>query len=371
VIPLTETSAPPPALPPTSGPWVRAGMLGASFSAAGVELAIMQASIRGAPLSSLILAHLATSAVLIIAAAILYRRGGRDPSFLLFVVATAAMGPLGALCAGLGAIVRALFACGATPFEEWYASLFPNVEPSPIRALYDRLVVRAAGPSTRSSVAPFLDVMALGTVKQKQAVITMIADEFQPIFAPALRDALSDSEPSIRVQAATASARIENQFLMRLMALEDRLARASGNPDILLAIARCHEEYANTGLLDPGRVENERRQALEYYGRVREIQPGNPHVAEAMGRILLFLNQPEQALTILEAEARRHEATASTIAMYLECLYRLHRFAAVRDLAREHWDRIAEAGLPSEVLEAANLWAGGTAEYTLEGGGVP
>src|SRR5690349_12326341 len=196
-------------------------MLVASFAAAAVEVGIMEAGIGGEPFSSLMLAHLAGSTALALVAMILYRCGGRDPAFFLFVISTVLMGPLGVAAGSVAALLRWIFAQGATPFEQWYASLFPHLETSPMRALYDRLVVRGGGPGPRSSVAPFLDVMVLGTVKQKQAVITMIADEFQPIFAPALREALSDPEPSIRVQAATASARIENQFLERLMALEE------------------------------------------------------------------------------------------------------------------------------------------------------
>src|SRR5215213_5341249 len=117
-----------PAPAPRSGALVRAAMLGVSFGAVCVELGITGAGLRSlAPPSSLLLAHLAVCGVLGGAAAVLYRCGGRDPAFLLLVVSTATLGPLGATGAGLGAALRWVFARRASPFERWYASLFPEV----------------------------------------------------------------------------------------------------------------------------------------------------------------------------------------------------------------------------------------------------
>jgi tetratricopeptide (TPR) repeat protein len=236
------------------------------------------------------------------------------------------------------------------------------METSPTRALYERLALRGGGPGTRSNVAPFSDVMALGTVQQKQAVITMIADEFQPSFAPALRSALNDAEPAIRVQAATASARIENHFLERSMALEEQRAAAPDDPDVLLALARHHDEYADTDLLDTSRAQGERRQALEYYDRVERFRPGDPGVAEALGRLLLRLGQPERAVGYLEPLAEGGEASPAALASYLEGLYRLRRLGRLRAAARRLGKRIAASDQPEEVREAARLWAEGTGE---------
>ena len=93
--------------------------------------------------------------------------------------------------ASFSAALRWVFARRSTPFERWYASLFPKMAASPTRALYERIALRGAGPAARSTVAPFADVIALGTVQEKQSVVTMVADEFRPAFAPALRSALT------------------------------------------------------------------------------------------------------------------------------------------------------------------------------------
>jgi polysaccharide biosynthesis protein PelE len=352
-----------PTPPTVPSAWVRVAMLVLSFGAICAELAISAAALRlvTSPISPL-LAQLVVSGVLIAAAAVLYRCGGRDPTFLLLVVSTAAMGPFGALGTGLGAALRWLFALHATPFDEWYAALFPTLEISPTQALYERIALRGGGPGARSSVAPFSDVMALGTLQQKQAVIAMIADEFRPSFAPALRSALNDTEPAVRVQAATASARIENRFLQRAMALEERRAVAPDEPDLLLTLAQHHDAYANTGLLDTARAQGERRQALNCFEHVARLRPDTPGVRQAMGRLLLRLDQPGRALEHLEALATDTAATSEVLAWYMECLYQLRRSEPLRRAAQRHGAQITVSALPYEVREAIRLWSEGVAD---------
>jgi tetratricopeptide (TPR) repeat protein len=354
------------ALPPTAGPapqavssvWARAAMTILSFGTICAELAIFAAALDSIALpASLPLVQLAVTGVLLGATAMLYQCGGRDPVFLLLVISTTAMGPFGAVGAGLGAALRWLFARRATPFEEWYAALFPKLEISPTRELYERIALRGGGPDIRSSVASFSDVMVLGSFQQKQAVISLIADEFRPSFASALRSALNDAEPAIRVQAATACTRIENRFLERVITLEERRAAAPNEPDVLLALALHHDAYANTGLLDAGRAHDERRQAFDWYERVVRLQPDAPGVKQAMGRLLLRLDQPERALEYLECLAERPEATPEVLAWYMECLYRLRRIDSLRHAAHLHKVRIAASDLPYEVREAVRLWA--------------
>jgi polysaccharide biosynthesis protein PelE len=353
---------------PASGPGapVRAAMLGVCFGAVCAELGIALAGLNAlAPPSSLLLAHLAVTVALGGAAAVFCRYGGRDPVFLLLVVSIAALGPLGAAGATFAADLRWVFARRATPFERWYASLFPELAASPTRALYQCIALRGAGPAARSTVAPFADVIALGAVHEKQSVVTMVADAFQPAFAPALRSALNDAEPAIRVQAATASARIENRFLERSMALQERRAATPDDADALLALARHHDEYADTGLLDIGRAQGERRQALEHNLSAERLRPGDPQVAEAIGRLLLRLGEFEQAAAYLERAVERSDASASALGCYLECLYGLRDLQGLRDAARRHRDRIAVSELPEELREAVRLWAGGVPDDVL------
>ncbi|MDO9711751.1 tetratricopeptide repeat protein [Paracraurococcus lichenis] len=350
---------------PSPSVWIRltTGLLcGLAICA---EMVITAAALRAlAPPDLLLTAQLATSIACLLGAAALYRCGGRDPAGLLLLLASAVTGPFGALGGGLCAALRIGFASSATPFEQWYAALFPAVEVSPVEALYERVVLRGSGPEARGGVAPFSDIMALGTVPQKQAAIALIADEFRPSFAPALLRALNDPEPAIRVQAATASARIENRFLERALALEEQLAAAPRDPARLLALARHHDAYAHTGLLDGGRATAERHRALELYERLAWMRPADPELAQVIGRLLLRLDRPTEALDRLAPLVNRPGAPPELLAWYLECLYRLGRIGALRQAAARHGQSIAVSALPQEVRDICRLWAESAVEAT-------
>lgn len=318
-------------------------------------------------LSLALAAHLGMSALLVGVAAWLYRRGSRDPGFLLLVVATVMMGPFGAVGAGLGAGLRALFSLHPVPFEAWYTALSPTLETSSTQLLYERLVLRSGGLAARSTVTSFQDIMALGTVQQKQVVLTAIADKFRPEFASALRRALNNAEPAIRVQAATVSARIEAQFLDRSLQFRHRQAVAPDDPALLLGLARHHDAWADTGLLDKQRARSERLQALKSYERLAAVREGDLAIDEAIGRLLLHVDRPDRALLKLEAAAMRPGATQPARALHLACLYRLGRFAELRAAARRYWPGISASALPDEQREAARLWAGAVPARVLQG----
>ena len=324
----------------------------------GAELALARAAFEAAlPATTLLALQAALSAVLLPACLLLHRAGARGPLGLLLLLCSAAMGPVGTAGAVLAMLLHRLFARRATPFAAWHAALFPEVEASPVRALYERIVLRGAGPDARGGVAPFADIMALGTVAQKQLVISVIAEEFRPAFAPPLRAALNDPEPAIRVQAATAMARIENRFLDRAIALEERRAAMPEDPASLLALARHHDAYAHTGLLDPARAAAEWRLALGLYEQLAARQPGDAGLEQACGRLLLRLGRPAEALQRLAPMVGQGAAPPEVLAWYLECLYRLGERGALRRAAGQLAPQLAGSALPFAVREAIRLWA--------------
>ncbi|MDN3564992.1 hypothetical protein QWZ14_11535 [Paeniroseomonas aquatica] len=330
----------------------------ACLATTGAEAAVAWAAFDAAlPATTLLASQAALSAVLLAGCGLLYRGGARSPPGLLLLLGSAAMGPAGTVGAVLALLLHRLFARRATPFAAWHAALFPEVEVSPVRALYERIVLRGAGPDARGGVAPFADIMALGTVAQKQLAISVIADEFRPAFALPLRAALNDAEPAIRVQAATAMARIENRFLECAIALEERRSERPEDPLSLLALARHHDAYAHTGLLDAGRAASEWRQALELYERVAALRPTDAGLEQARGRLLLRLGRPAEALQRLAPLVRQGAAPPEVLAWYLECLYRLGDRGALRRAAAELAPQIEGSALPFEVREAVRLWA--------------
>src|SRR3546814_11680725 len=101
---------------------------------------------------------------------------------------------------------------------------------------------------------------------------------FRPEFAPALKLALQDANPAIRVQAATATAEIESGFTDRTIVLEAAAKAASQDFDRQLAIAQHYDAYAFSGLLDSGREHASRRSALMSYGACLTLRPQDPDI---------------------------------------------------------------------------------------------
>jgi polysaccharide biosynthesis protein PelE len=347
--PLREAASP-------RGAW--AGAAAAVLTAILAEIAIViVAALNIVPVREALAAHVGVFLSLGLGVIWLSPRRGGSPGLLLFAICTLAMGPLGALGCGLTNLLRRSYALQATPFEEWYAALFPKVTRTRTQALYRRVVLHGGGPPKRSTVAPFLDIIAHGTVQQKRVVIAMIADAFDPAFAPALRSALNDAESAIRVQAATAVALIEGGFLNRAMALRARRAAHPRDADVILELARHHEEYATSGLLDDARMQAELSEALACCECVGKMRPGDAFIAEITARLLLSLGRLNEAMLRLQPFVARPDPSPGALASYFSCLFRRGQFARLREVCREFGACIDPAALPDGVGEALRLWS--------------
>lgn len=333
-----------------------------------VELAIITAAVLNiVPVPALVAAHIGVFLSFVLGVLWLSPGGDGSPGLLLFAMCTLAMGPLGALGAGLTSVLRRGYALHATPFEEWYSALFPKITATRAQALYRRIVLQGDGPPKRSTVASFLDIMAQGTVQQKRVVIAMIADAFDPAFAPALQSALNDAEPAIRVQAATAAASIEGGFLSRSMALRTECAAHPHDADAILELARHHEEYAATGLLDEARAHAELSEALACCEGAGKLRPGDPLVAEQAARLLLRLDRVTEAMLRLQPFVARPDPSPGVLASYLGCLFRRGQFARLREACREFGARIDPGSLPDSAGEALRLWSEAAAAQAMPG----
>jgi len=299
---------------------------------------------------------------------VLRRRDGwgmRIPALLMLTVA--AVGPFGAAGTLLTLLLHSFYRTRTTSFETWYLSLFPEDERNAAQDLYDLLITGRDVSAEHTSVASFTDVLSFGSVEQKQAVITLLARRFRPAFAPALRLALGDPNPSVRVQAATAAAQIENEFLITALKLEAAMRRRPRDLETHWTAARHLDDYAYSGLLDPQRESENRLKALTIYRHCLELEPAHAEARAAVARILMREGR------IAECEAWIADAMARGAALpkmqdwRLECLYRLGRYGELREAAAERADELArQPGAPQPVKEAVDLWAGRARSLTDE-----
>lgn len=300
--------------------------------------------------------HLALSVLLALWLPMRRRRGLdlRLPGLL--ALTTLFLGPLGP-AATLGcAVLFAIFSRYAMGFQDWYLSLFPESQVEPAQELYE-LIVSGREQAHMAAAESFTDVMAVGTPAQKQAVVALVARHFRPAFTPALKQGLSDADPSVRVQAATATARVEHEFAERWQALDKAVA---SNPDDVatrFALARHLDDYAFCGLLDANREAEVRQKALEGYRTCTAMAP-DEEIRHAFGRLLLRLDLVKEAADTLETLVDR-ASDRGILVWYAESLFRLGRFADLRALCVRRPDIFGlDADLPDTLRDVIGLWNG-------------
>lgn len=309
--------------------------------------------------------HLATTAAL--AAWARFRlvgagRFGADVRLdVLLVLATAFMGAAGAVCAAFCAGALAVFRRYATGFQDWYLSLFPENQTAPAQELYE-LIVAGRERAGAAVVSSFTDVMTVGSPQQKQAVVALVARYFRPAFTPALKLGLADADPSVRVQAATATARVEHEFNERWLTLSAAVEARPDDGAARYALARHLDDYAFCGLLDAGREQELRRKALDGYREALARLPDDAALRNDTARLLLRVGLAAEAAETLApvvAEQGPGARDRRALAWYAESLFRLGRFDELRALCRLRGDALHDREAAFDPLgDVADLWSG-------------
>jgi HEAT repeat protein len=286
--------------------------------------------------------------------ALLRSRWGADRYVGLLALATVALGPIGAAGVPLAMAFERVHARSAASIEQWHAMLFPALVADTSGDLWRRIGKRASDRPADPRVTPFQDVLAFGSVQQRQAVVAIIAQQFRPAFAPALKAALRDEHNVIRVQAATVIARLEQEFLERTFALEAAVQATPRDPEAILALASHSDDQAFAGLFDATREENCRAKAADGYARYLELRPDDQAVSLRLARLQLRRGLLEQAEPRLQQLADSGHASARLWLM--EALFAQRRYRDLRAAASRFGAGAADT-MPLEAAAAIELWA--------------
>lgn len=289
---------------------------------------------------------------------------GRPPrrQAALLAVSVPFFGATGAAGTLICALAEAYFRPRARGFMEWYDDLFPVEDEEAAELLLNRLRAGGDPASGAADLTSFTDAIAYGTIEQKQAIVALIARRFTPAFAPALRRALEDPIPAVRVQAAAAAASIEAKFAARGMALE-REAAAKGRPQsVLRELGRLHADMAKSGLLETARSEAARDKALSYYRQALAAAPSDAGLLSACGELLLAKDDAAGATPFLTQALNHSRGSAAVAALLTEALVRQNRFPELRAFAKAGHGRFTGTDGERERLDQAlHLWARGAA----------
>lgn len=305
---------------------------------------------RGWPTAGVVAAHLL--AVGPVAFALLRSAWADDRFVVLLVVSAVTLGPLGPAGVLLAMALERVHARSAVSIEQWHEMLFPPLVADTKGDLWRRIGKRASDRPPDPRVTPFQDVLAFGSVQQRQAVVAIIAQQFRPAFAPALKAALRDEHNVIRVQAATVIARLEQEFLERTFELEAAVQQAPDDPEAILALASHSDDQAFAGLFDATREEICRARAAEGYERYLELRPEDQSVDLRLARLQFRRGLLEQAEPRLRRLAEAGHARARLWLM--EVLFAQRRYGDLRCVA-ERFGGGADS-MPLEATGAIELW---------------
>jgi hypothetical protein len=252
----------------------------------------------------------------------------------LMLLMLGAAGPFGAGMCLLTCFLYGFNVKVAAPFMEWFASLFPEDAESLGKHVYERIRAGYERAPEQIAVEPFRDILAYGSFAQKQAALVKMTLHFRPQFVPLMRRALNDTDNAVRVQAATAIAKIERDYLQLAVKLEKEHAR---QPDNLIQLARfaafC-EGYADSGISDALGQQAYRAKAIALYNELQQKTGESPETDEALARLYGHTQEPERACFHFErALAARETPTPELLHSYAETLYRMQAYGRLRKLA--------------------------------------
>jgi hypothetical protein len=290
---------------------------------------------------------------------LLMGRANFDTRFArLAFVTSAVMGVVGTVGTLISLVQSLFYLRFRTSFEEWYQTIFPRGNLSAPEEIAEEIELGRDEHPNHYSVMSFVDVMDVGSESQKRSALSKMTASFSPLFAPAFIKALSDDSSAIRIQAATAITRIENRFHERVMEIENLYREHPNNPVILKALADHYDRYAYTGLLDEGREMVNREKAYSLYMDYLKLRPEEVQTRTSIGRLLIRMDRHEDAAKWFKRCLDEGYSTESIKLWYLESLYKISDFEALRRAATNYQlDLNHYQETQPEISDSLYLWA--------------
>lgn len=274
--------------------------------------------------------HLASVALL---AVWVFRRtsGSRRRNLgLISLISVALLGPIGALGALVSACVI-LFSWGKeSSFEKWYEQTVLD----PLERLdrnadtlekFSRSTVRAASSRAKS----FHDVLDHGDYESKQKILAHVGSRYRAEYASIVRRALADSDPSMRVRAATVMEKIDSSFARELVKREAARRLSPNDADAIERVALHLDNYANAGLWSDERTLELRLKAAESFEAAYAVSKGESRIRKNLVRVLIRVRNYSKVLELCDAISLK-DMDYSELTWYAEALFALGAYERLR-----------------------------------------
>lgn len=321
----------------------------------GFNLYLMLAS--GLWIAIPLLIHIVISGFTALIAYGQYKKGFNVQHFALMAIVSAVAGVFGTVGALVGFLLYVLFRQSTMHFNEWYESIFPTDHKTMPQQIFDDITEGIDENPKRYGVMPFIEVMRLGSETQKRRALSKMTTRFDPKLSPAFKIALKDKNNTIRVQAATAIAKIERDFMRILERIEEARAKEPRNTQLQLALAKFYDDYAFTGVLDPELELLNRDRAIAGYKAYLQADPNHADSWIAIGRLLFRSGKFDEASEWFRHAIDRGWKSRTLVLWYLECLFRTGQFKELRRAAAASGREIlTNEELPQSIRDSVALW---------------
>jgi hypothetical protein len=133
-------------------------------------------------------------------------------------------------------------------------------------------------------VRPLMDVVAEGSRSEKLEALAVVFRRYDVTLCPVLKRALEDPDTSVRVLAATVTAKLNSVFSRKIG--DCQAAAEIATASNLRELSEARLAYAESGLLEPAQARTEAELAIESFFKAREVDPLDGGIARALDRTI-------------------------------------------------------------------------------------
>jgi hypothetical protein len=206
----------------------------------------------------------------------------------------------GVLISFLVLVLSPLFAHYGGNEEDLFKAIFPELKKDHLSRLNNQYLKSHSRVSISCEIQPFREIMQLGTVEQKRAVIEKILRYFQPQYADILQNGVKDENNGIRVLSATALIALSKEFLNTAEKLAMEVALDKDNFQLRLKYAMYLAYCGHTQILEEEHQEKVIQEALQHYQILASTFSQDESLSIAQATLNLLLKKPQHALDLLK-----------------------------------------------------------------------
>lgn len=275
----------------------------------------------------------------------------------LLVIGTFLLGPIGAVCTFIGFVFTAVLdKFFPAHFDLTADDLFDLSPEEGDHHIFRHIKHYKVQETSLQIIDQLMDAFKYGSDEEKQNVLAVINNHYQPKLAKILRLALMDTNNVIRIQAAAILADLEQRQQNELMALEETV-KAENTPESKLALAKHYDAMAHSGVVDAVRKETYLNNATTIYEQALRVHPDDVDLAKKLARAYYRLGRTAEAVALIRPFAIELADIPLSL-WYLELLFVTKQTQELRTLAAELAPKVVNNhDYPIKLQKAVQLWA--------------